>query len=179
MSKLQEVRGTPCKCSQQRSRPGLRLRLTALLVLIACVWWISRSLITSSALDNMWQSTSHTPVVEEVAGPRDICKAVLTAIFPSGVLQQLFECLPQSLPDIKQRRGSKASGFRKQCHEGNTTSSHDTAGIVYSSTCSSKLYLYFSWNAYFVFVGDPSYSLVLDWRRSKSTRRSIHMNEPK
>ena len=30
-------------------------------------------------------------MVEEVAGPRDICKAVLTAIFPSGVLQQLFE----------------------------------------------------------------------------------------
>ena len=23
-----------------------------------------------------------------------------SAIFPSGVLQQLFECLPQSLPDI-------------------------------------------------------------------------------
>ena len=37
-------------------------------------------------------------MVEEVAGPRDICQAVLTAIFPSGVLQQLFECLPQSLP---------------------------------------------------------------------------------
>ena len=30
-------------------------------------------------------------MVEEVAGPRDICQAVLTAIFPSGVLQQLFE----------------------------------------------------------------------------------------
>ena len=36
-------------------------------------------------------STSHTPVVEEFAGPRDICQAVLKAIFPSGVLQQLFE----------------------------------------------------------------------------------------
>ena len=44
--------------------------------------------------------TFHTPVVEEVAGPRDICQAVLTGILPSGVLQQLFECLPQSLPDI-------------------------------------------------------------------------------
>ena len=41
-----------------------------------------------------------TPVVEEVSGPSDICQVVLTAILPSGVLQQLFECLPQSLPDI-------------------------------------------------------------------------------
>ena len=48
-----------------------------------------------------------------------------------------------------------------------------------SSTCSSKVYLYFWWNVYFAFVGDPSYSLVLDWRRSRSTRRSIHMNKPK
>ena len=48
----------------------------------------------------VWQSTFHTPVVEEVAGPRDIFQAVLTAIFPSAVLQHLFECLPQSLPDI-------------------------------------------------------------------------------
>ena len=76
----------------------MRLRLTALLVLIERVWWISHSLITSSALD-IWQSTFHTPVVE-VAGPRDICQVVLTAILLSGVLQQLFECLPQSLPDI-------------------------------------------------------------------------------
>ena len=103
MSKLQ-VRGTPCKCcrrSQQRSSPGLRLRLTALLVSITRVWWIPHSLIaSSSALDNIWQSILHTPVVEEVAGPRDICQAELTAIFPSGVFQQLFECLPQSPPDI-------------------------------------------------------------------------------
>ena len=78
------------------SSPGLRLSLTALLVLIERVWWISHSLITS-ALD-IWQSTFHTPVVEE-AGPRDICQAVLTAVFPSGVLQQLFEYLLQSLLD--------------------------------------------------------------------------------
>ena len=32
----------------------------------------------------------------KVPGPRDICQAVLTAILPSGVLQQLFECLPQN-----------------------------------------------------------------------------------
>ena len=100
-----QVRGTPCKrCSrsQQRSSPGLRLRLTPLLVLMERVWWISHYLITSSALDilrGIWQSTSHTPV-EEVAGPDDVCQAVLIAILPSGVLQQLFECLPQSLPDI-------------------------------------------------------------------------------
>ena len=30
-------------------------------------------------------------MVEEVAGRRDICQAVLTVIFPSGVLQQVFE----------------------------------------------------------------------------------------
>ena len=43
-----QVRGTPCKCcsrSHQRSSPGLRLRLTALSVLIARVWWISHSRI--------------------------------------------------------------------------------------------------------------------------------------
>ena len=31
---------------------------------------ISHSLITSSALDSIWRSKSHTRVVEEVAGPR-------------------------------------------------------------------------------------------------------------
>ena len=71
-------------------------RLTALLVLIE--QWISHSLITSSALE-IWHSTFHTPVVEEVTGPRDICQAELTARFPSGVSQQVFECLPQSLAD--------------------------------------------------------------------------------
>ena len=49
----------------------------------------------------MTKHISHTcGTVEEVAGPRDIYQAVLTAKFPSSVLQQLFECLPQSLPDI-------------------------------------------------------------------------------
>ena len=93
----------PCTCcsrSQQRSSPGLRLRLTAPLVLIERVWWISHYLITPYSALDIWQSTFHTPVVEEVAGPRDICQAVLIAIFPSGVLQQLFECLPQSLREI-------------------------------------------------------------------------------
>ena len=98
-----QVRSTPCKCcsrSQQRSSLGLRLRLTAVLVLIERVWSMSHSSLTSSAALDIWQSTFHTPVVEEVAGPRDICQRVLTARFPSGILQQLFECLPQSPPDI-------------------------------------------------------------------------------
>ena len=30
-------------------------------------------------------------LLEEVVGPRDICQEVFTAIFPSGVWQQLFE----------------------------------------------------------------------------------------
>ena len=52
-----------CSRSQQRSSPGLRLGLTALLVLIERVRWISHSLITAtSALDNRWQSTFHRPV---------------------------------------------------------------------------------------------------------------------
>ena len=62
MSKVQ-VRATPCTCcsrSQRRSSPGLRLRLTALVVLIARAWWISHSLITSSARDNMTKHISHT-----------------------------------------------------------------------------------------------------------------------
>ena len=95
-----QVRSTPCKCcsrSRQRSSPGLRLRLTALLVLIERVWLISHSIFTSTF--DIWQSTFNTPEVE-VADPRDICQAVLTAIFHSGVLQQLFEGLPQSLPDM-------------------------------------------------------------------------------
>ena len=164
-----------CCCrSQQRSSPGLRLRLTALLVLTERVSWISHSLIaSSSALDNIWQNTFHTPVVEEVAGPRDICQAVLTSIFPNGILQQLIECIPQSLPDMTYLKKTwiqsvwvpKTIPWRE----------HNKC----SSTCRSELYLYFSWNAYFAFVGDPSYSLVLDWRRGRSTRRSFHMNEPK
>ena len=50
----------------------------------------------------------------------------------------------------KQRRRSKASGVRKQCHEGSTASSHVVTPLVYSccSTYSSKLFLYFSWSAY-------------------------------
>ena len=64
-TKKLQVHGTPCKCcsrSQQRSRPRLRLTLTARLVLIWCVWWLScMYLITSFALD-IWQNTFHTTV---------------------------------------------------------------------------------------------------------------------
>ena len=97
-----QVLSTPCKCcssSQQRSSPGLRLRLTVPLVLTECVWWMSHCLITYFALD-IWHSTFHSPVVEETARPHDICQVVVTARFPSDVLQQFFECLPQPLPDI-------------------------------------------------------------------------------
>ena len=88
--------GKCCSRSQQRSSPGLRLRLTPLLVLIGRVWWVSHSFSHHFFCSSyMWQRTFYTPVVE-VSGPRDICQAVLTAILLSGVLQQLFECLPQS-----------------------------------------------------------------------------------
>ena len=136
---------------------------------------------------SFWYMTKH---ISHTCGrscrpARYFCQAGLTVIFPSGVLQvscnsssSVFLNHYRTLP-TKQRRGSKASGFRKQCHEGSTTSSHVMTPLVSccSSTCSSKLYLYFSWNDCFAFVGDPSHSLVLDWR-SRSTRRSIHMNEP-
>ena len=64
--------------------------------------------------------------------------------------------------------------------DGIARSSHLKTPLVYwcSSTSSSKLYLIFAWNAFFPFVGDPSYSFVSDWRRSRSTCRSIHMNDP-
>ena len=139
-----------------------------------CSWYIL----------GVWQSTFHTPVVEEVAGPRDICQAVLTAILPSGALQQLFECLPQSLPDITYWTKTwiqsvwvpKTMPWRKH----NKLTRSDTAGIVAAALAVSSCIFIFMKRLHrtFAFVGDPSYSLVLDWR-SRSTRRSIHMNEPK
>ena len=127
-----------CSRSQQRSSPGLRLGLTALLVLIERVSWTSHSLISSSsALDNILQSTFHAPVVEEVAGPRDICQAELTAIFPSGVFQQLFECLPQSPPDITYLVLLNKMRIRSVCvpktipwRKHNKLTLNDTAGTV-------------------------------------------------
>ena len=59
-------------------------------------------------------------MVEEAAGPRDIiCQAVLTAIFPSDVLQQLFECLPQILPDITYQVLNKDVDLRRLGSENN------------------------------------------------------------
>ena len=98
-----QVRGTPRKCcsrSQQRSSPALQLRLTPLLVLIERVWWISHSLITSSALDiyykahftHLWYKKLHARAI--------FVKRYSRPTLPNGVLQQLFGCLLQSLPDI-------------------------------------------------------------------------------
>ena len=68
----------------------------------------------------VWQSTFHTPVVE-LAGPRDICQAVLTAMFPSGVLQQLFECLPQSLhKDANPTRLGSENNAMKESQQAHT-----------------------------------------------------------
>ena len=146
-------------------------------------WQISRGPANSSAT-GVWDVFCHTYIsrAEEVAGCAIFVKQYLQPYFqevPCNSSSSVFLNHYRTLP-TKQRRGSKASGFRKQCHEGSTTSSHVMTPLVSccSSTCSSKLYLYFSWNDCFAFVGDPSHSLVLDWR-SRSTRRSIHMNEPK
>ena len=59
----------------------------------------------------------------------------------------------------------------------------DAAGmLVYSccSTCSSKLYLCFSWNAYILRLSEirPIPWFLTEDSRSRSTSRSIHMNEP-
>ena len=131
-------------------QPRLAAPVSSAISLDRTRWWKSHYLITSySALLDTGQSAFHTPVVEDVAGPRDICQSVLTVRFPSGVLQQLLECVPQSLPDItyycEQRLGSKASGFRKKCHERSATSLHllnETDGIVAAASCSSKLCLF-------------------------------------
>ena len=168
--------GTLCKScsrSQQRCGRGLWLRLTALFVLIERVWRVSHSLITSSSTLYTWYETStfHTPVVEEVSGPRDISQAVLTAIFQAVSCNEFSSVFLNHYRTLrtKKRRRSKTSGFRKQGREGSTTNSYELTPLVYScsSTCSSKQYLYFSWTTFFEFVRDPSYSLVLDWGSSR------------
>ena len=104
-TKKLQVHGTPCKCcsrSQQRSNPGLRLRLTALLALIERVWWVSHSLITSSALD-IWQSTFNTPT----CGRRSCGPARYFALFCQAVLYfQAVSC---------------KSFFCGRCNTGDTT----------------------------------------------------------
>ena len=59
-------------------------------------------------------------MAEEVAGLRDICQAELTVIFPSGVLQQLFEsssittghCMLHKDVDLK-RLGSENNAMKE------------------------------------------------------------------
>ena len=123
-----QVRGTPCKCcsrSQQRSSPGLRLRLTPLLVLMERVWWMSHSLITS-ALD-IYDKAHFTHLTKK--------KLQARVIFAKPYSQPYFQAVSCNSSSsvflnhyrtlrTKQRRRSKASEFRKQCHEGSTTSSH-------------------------------------------------------
>ena len=143
------MRGNPCTCcsrSQQRSSPGLRLRLAALLVLIERVWWISHPLSTSSALD-IWQKH-----ISRICGRRS-CRP---ARYLSSSTQPYFRavsCNSSSTVFLnhyrtlrtKQRRGSKAYGFRKQCHEGSTTSSREmtrwytwSGGHVFATSASPR-----------------------------------------
>ena len=126
-----QVRGTLCKCcsmSQQRSSPGLGAQVNGAVSL-------DRTRLVNTTFSHdfswLWQRTLHILVVE-VAGPRDICQAIFTARFPIGVLHQLFEVVLDHYRTLRanQRRRSKASGFRKQCHEGNTTSSHLVTPLV-------------------------------------------------
>ena len=107
------------------------------------VWWISPSLITSSALD-MTNHISHT------CGRSSRPARYSSSSTHSHTSKRWLTTAHFRALRTKQRRGSKASGFRKQCHEGSTTSSHVVTPLVYSccSTYSSKLYLYSSWNAY-------------------------------
>lgn len=53
-----------------------------------------------------------------------------------------------------------------------------TAGIR-AAVLQKQAVFYFRWTAYFAFIGNPSYCLVFDWRKSRGTSRPIHMNEPK
>ena len=134
VKKLQ-VRGASCKCcsrSQQRSRIVAHI-VSAVSLDRTCMVNITFSyhFFFCSALD-IRQSTFHTPVIEKVAGPRDICQAVLTAIFravPCNNSSSVFLNHSRTL-HTKQRRGSKASWFRTQCHEGSKTSSRVMTPLV-------------------------------------------------
>ena len=132
--RLEKSTGTPfkrCSSSQPRSRPGLRFRLTPLLLLIERVWWISHSLITSSAFD-IWHSTFHTPVVEKLQARALFVKQYSQPDFQAVSCNNSSSVFLNHYRTIrtKQRRGSQASGFRKQCHEGKT-SSHLRTPLVY------------------------------------------------
>ena len=64
----------------------------------------------------------------QVAGPRDICQAALTAIFPSGVLQQLFEWVSSSITtghyvlnkDVDPKRLGSENNAMKEAQQAHT-----------------------------------------------------------
>ena len=73
-------------------------------------------------------------MAEEVASPRDICQAVLTAIFPSGVLQQHFEASSITTEHYVLNKGvdPKRLGSDKNAMKEaqRTHTRNDTAGTV-------------------------------------------------
>ena len=131
-----QVRSTPCKCcsrSQQRSSSGLRLRLTALLVLIERVCMVNVTF--SHHFFWTWYLTKH---ISHTCGKRS-CRPT-RYLLSSSYSQISKRCLATALRVsssittghyvLKQRRGSRASDFRKQCHEGSTISSHIVTPLV-------------------------------------------------
>ena len=157
-----------------------------------CVWWISHSLITSSfALDNTTYMTRH---ISHTCGRRSFrpVRYLSSSTHSYQVYFQAVSCNSASSVFLnhyrtlrtKQRRGSKVSGFRKQCHEGSTTSSHVVTPLVYSccSTCRSKLYLYFSWNAYILRLSEirpiPWFLTEVEVLVDPSTWRNLNKIEP-
>ena len=173
------VRGTPCTCcsrSQQRSSPGLQLRLTPLLVLIEREWWVSHSLITSVLLIYMTKHISLT------CGRRS-CRLPQFVKQHSQPYFQALSCNSSSSVFLNhdrtihtnQRCGSKASWFRKHCHEGSTTGSHVVTPLVYGccSTCSRKLYLHFSWNAYILRLSE---SRPIPWFLTKEVEVLVDLS---
>ena len=76
---------------------------------------------------------THLPVVEEVAGPRDICQVVLTAIFPrvscnssSSVFLNHYRALCTNKDVDPKRLGSENNAMK----EAQGAHTNDTAGIV-------------------------------------------------
>ena len=181
--KKKQVRGVPCKWSQQvtaKVQPMLAAQVNSAVRL-------NRTRMVNSTFSHhilwSWHVTNH---ISHTCGRRS-CRPARYLSKSSTHSHSSERCVAHVFLNhyrilrTTQIRGSKATGFPKLGHEGSTTSSHAMTPLVYSfsSTYSNKLYLYFSWNAHFTIVGDPSYSLVLDWRRRRSTRRYIRMNVPK
>ena len=104
----------------------------------------------------------------EVAGLRDICQAVLTAIFPSGVLHvdsssvflNHYRTLRTSINKdtwIQSVLIPKTMPSRKH----NQLKRSDRWYIVAAALAAGS-YIFLMKRLYFAFVGGPSYSLVLD-----------------